>query len=144
MLQTNCYQDILLGFSIVTKTFCYNLRLLLRHVVTKENESELQAQFRACLSLAFVPSEHVQAAFLDLWSVTDERLYDILHLLEDYYIMGRRRGKGRTTPRYPIQFVYEQTVQGTPRTNNTAEAWNRWWKVVDGKAHPNIFAMLEK
>ena len=54
-----------------------------------ENESELRAQFHACLSLAFVPSEHVQAAFLDLWSAADERLHDILHLLEDYYIMGR-------------------------------------------------------
>ena len=34
MLQTNCYRDILLQFSIVTKTFCYDLGLLLRHFVT--------------------------------------------------------------------------------------------------------------
>ena len=111
-----------------------------------ENELELRAQFHACLSLAFVPPEHVQAAFTDLWNVTDERLDDIFHLLEDYYIVGRRRGRGRSAPRYPIQSwnVYERTVQGIPRTNNTAEAWNRRWKVIVGKAHPNIFAMLEK
>ena len=81
-----------------------------------------------------------------MWNVADERLYDILHLLKDNYIMGQRRGRGRAPPLHHIQSwnVYERTVQGIPRTNNTAEAWNRRWKVIVGKAYPDIIAMLEK
>ena len=66
------------------------------------NYAHSSAQFHACLSLVFVPSRHVQAAYIDVWNVTDERLYDILHLLEDYCIMGHQRGRGRATPRYCI------------------------------------------
>ena len=112
----------------------------------QEDEHELRSQFHACIALAYVPTEHVQAAFLDLRETADKRLDEVLDLLEDFYIMGRRRGRGRATPRYPIHTwnVYERTIQGLPRTNNTVEAWNRRWKTVVGKSHPNIFLMLEK
>ena len=112
----------------------------------REDEHELRSQFHACLALAFVPPQHVADAFNDLREVADQRLDDILDLLEDFYILGRRRGRGRRTPRYPITNwnVYQQTIDGLPRTNNSAEAWNRRWKILVGKSHPNIFTMLDK
>ena len=115
-------------------------------VYGQEDEHELRSHFHACLALAFVPPEHVRAAFLDLREAADERLDEVLDLLEDFYIMGRRRGRGRAAPRYPIQTwnVYQRTIEGRPRTNNTVEAWNRRWKIVTGKAHPNIFLCLRK
>ena len=111
----------------------------------REDEQELRSQFHACLALAFVPPEHVVDAFQDLREAADHRLDDLLDLLEDYYVLGRRRGRGRRTPRYPIQSwnVHQQTIDGMPRTNNSAEAWNRRWNIVIGKSHPNIFKMLE-
>ena len=112
----------------------------------EEDEVELRTQFHAILAIAYVPPDHVQEAFMDLREAADERLDGILDLLEDNYIMGRRRGRGRTAPRFPVASwsVFQATLENRPRTNNNSEAWNRRWKALVGKSHPNIYSMLEK
>ena len=112
---------------------------------TEGNGTELRAQFHALLALPFVPVDHVVPAFTDLRDNCMELLDDVLDLLEDYYVLGRRRGRGRTAPRYPPQTwnVYERTLQGIPRTNNTCEGWNRRWNTLIGKTHPNIYEFIE-
>ena len=108
-----------------------------------EENTELRAHFHATLALAFVPEEHVVPAFRDLQGAADEALDGVLQLLE--YVRGRRRGRGRVDPRFPPKTwnVYQRTVQGIPRTNNSAEAWNRRWNILIGKTHPNIYQFLE-
>jgi len=105
-----------------------------------ENE-EVRAQFHSALALAFVPEDHVANAFMELRENADENLDDVLDLIEDYYILGRRRGSRRQAPPFPPATwnVRERTLQGIPRTNNSVEAWNRRWNMLISKAHHNIF-----
>ena len=106
---------------------------------------EFRAQFHAIISLAFVREDDVQEAFLLLREKCFETLDDVLDLLEDYYVLGKRRGRGRTAPRYPIPTwnVFERTLQGVSRTNNTCEGWNRRFNSLIGKFHPNLHEFLD-
>ena len=92
-----------------------------------ENE-EVRAQFHSALALAFVPEDHVANAFMELRENADENLDDVLDLIEDYYILGRRRGRRRQAPRFPPAAwnVRERTLQGIPRTKNL------WRRGIDG------------
>ena len=107
---------------------------------------ELRNQFHAVMALAFVPTDHVPAAFDELQAVCTEELEEVLILLEHYYVLGKRRGRGRLPPRYPIPSwnVNNRTLEGEPRTNNSVEAWNRRFNSIVGKSHPNIFAVMEE
>ena len=107
-------------------------------------DEAIRTQFHSVLGLAFIPEDHVVNAFLELRENSRAEMDDILDLVEDYYILGRRRGRGRQTPRYPIETwnVVARTVRGAPRTNNSVEAWNRRWNALIGKPHPNIFEFL--
>lgn len=111
----------------------------------RENNVDLRRDFHSCLALAFVPEEHVPAAFEKLRNVASDTLDGVIDLLEDTYVLGRRRGRGRTQPRYPIPTwnVFERTLQGVSRTNNEVEGWNRRFNTVVAKRHPNIFALVE-
>ena len=111
----------------------------------REDNEELRAQFHAIPALPFVPTANVPAAYVELREHADERLDEVLDLLEDYYILGRRRGRGRTAPRYPPASwnAYQRTLDGINRTNNSSEAWNRRWNTIVGKKHPNIYAFLD-
>ena len=77
----------------------------------------------------------------------EERLGDVLDLVEDYYVRGRRGGRnGRTAVRFPPHMwnVYKKTSEGIPRTNNIAKAWNRRWTTLVGRNHPNLYQKLTK
>ena len=72
-------------------------------------------------------------------------LDDVLDYIEDYYVLGRRRGRGRTVPMFPVRIwnCYERTLQGLPRTNNSVEGWNRRFNSIVSKSHPGVFSLLE-
>ena len=110
-----------------------------------EGSTELRRDFHSCLSLAFVPPDHVTRSFQKLRDHAVEELDPVIDLLEDTYVLGRRRGRGRRPPRYPIQTwnVHGRTLQGIARTNNSVEGWNRRFGTLLGKHHPNIFEFLE-
>ena len=110
----------------------------------REQNHDIRSQFHAC-ALAFVPEDYVKQTFMKLREEVAEELDEVLDLLEDTYIIGRRRGRGRRPPRFPIHTwnVHERTLLGVPRTNNSAEAWNRRINTLIGKAHPNIYTFLE-
>ena len=109
-----------------------------------ENQ-EFRSQFHAVVSLAFVREEDIREAFQLLREQCVEELDDVLDLLEDYYVLGRRRGRGRGAVRYPIRTwnVFHRTLMGLPRTNNTCEAWNRRFNYLLGKHHPNLYQFLD-
>lgn len=110
-----------------------------------ENE-ELRNQFHAILGLAFVPPQDVPSAFDSLQEHCLEDLQDVLQLLEIYYVLGKRRGRGRQPPIFKIESwnVYQRTTRGIPRTNNSVEAWNRRFNTIVSKVHPNVFAIFEE
>ena len=64
-----------------------------------EENSELREQFHALLSLAFVPPEDVLDAFVLISQHCVDELDEVMDHLEDYYVRGRRRGRGRRQPR---------------------------------------------
>ncbi|KAJ4437505.1 hypothetical protein ANN_17650 [Periplaneta americana] len=63
-----------------------------------EENSELRALFHSLVSLAFVPVENVHEAFDQLQETVEGDLIQVFDFLEDNYIKGRRRGRGRQQP----------------------------------------------
>ena len=68
----------------------------------QEANIDLRVQFHAVLSICFVPSQDVPEALALLQESCEDELDEVLDLLADYYVMGRRRGRGHRAPRYPI------------------------------------------
>ena len=95
----------------------------------KEEENEtLRRDFHSLIALAFVPEADVDAVFDKLSdSLEEDSLLPVFDHVEDYYVKGRRRGRGRSAPMFaPSTWnCYERVLEGHPRTTNTAEAWHR-------------------
>ena len=104
--------------------------------------------FLACaaiLRLTFVPPTNVVQAFSLLQQNCMKELQEVITLFENYYVLGKRRGRGRQPPMFPIESwnVYARTADGIPRTNNSVEGWNRRFNTIVAKAHPNVYALIE-
>ena len=97
------------------------------------------------LSICYVPPQDVQAAFSYIEDSCDVRLDGALNHLEDYYILGRRQGRGHRPPRYAIETwnTYERVINGMPRQKNTCEAWNTRFNALLGRCHPNLHLFLD-
>ena len=67
-----------------------------------EENTEIRMQFHALLSICFVPPQDVPEVFGLIAESCEEVLDDVIDHLEVYYVLGRRRGRGRQRPRYPI------------------------------------------
>ena len=89
----------------------------------QEEGGELRAQFHAVVALPFCHPDTVVEAFAALRENTLPLLADMLDLLENYYILGRIRGRGRSPPAFPIRTwnVYDRTLNNQARTNNCSE-----------------------
>ena len=87
-----------------------------------DGNEELRHHFHAILGLPFVPIPDVRRAFDILKRKVDPGLAPVLELLENYYVLGRRRGRGRQPPRFPPESwnVHQRVLDGLPRTN---KAW---------------------
>ena len=68
----------------------------------EEDNTELRLQFHAIISICFVPPDDVPEAFRLLQENCLDELDEVINHIEDYYVLGRRRGRGRRPPRYPI------------------------------------------
>ena len=79
-------------------------------------DEEIRTQFHSVLGLPFVSEGHIINAFITPRENSRPEMDDILDLVEGYYILGRRLGWGRQTPRYPIPIwnVVARTVHGAP------------------------------
>ena len=92
----------------------------------EENGEELRSQFHAVLALAFDRPDFVIDALDALRQNADQLLGEVLTLLEDYYVLGRRIGRGRGAVAFPVETwnVYHRTLNEEARTNNSCEGWN--------------------
>ena len=59
----------------------------------RENEVKLRQQFHSIIGLPFVPVNDIPRALDILREDAEERLDPVLDLVEDYYVLGRRRGR---------------------------------------------------
>ena len=67
-----------------------------------EENFELRDQFHAIISLCFVPPDDVPIAFALLHDYCLDELDDVVILLEDHYVLGRRWGRSTRSSRYPL------------------------------------------
>ena len=85
-----------------------------------------------------MPEEDILQAFQELQEAAPQELLPIVDYVEDNYLRGRRRGRGRQQPLFPPDTwnCYERTLGNLPRTTNTCETWHRRINTLMGKNHP--------
>ena len=97
------------------------------------------------MSIAYAPSDKIEACVDALGGVMPEELQPLLHWFEDYYV-GRpdRRGR-RARPRFSPSMwsVYERTLNSEDRTNNHAEAGHRRLQEELGVEHPTLWRFID-
>ena len=111
-----------------------------------EGEENFRSFFRAACGLALVPVDDVVECF-GIWKRDAPRsLAPLITHIENYYVLGKRWGRGRRPPKYPpaLWNCRERVQQNRPRTSNTAEGWNNRIRVVIGKHHPSFYQLLEE
>ena len=113
---------------------------------TNENNEQLRSDFRSLLALAFVPQEDVPDVFDQLAADAVGDLALVFDYVEDNYVRGRRRGRGRSRPMFPPRLwnCYTRVLEELPRTTNTCEAWHRRLNILVGKHHPSLFVFLDQ
>ena len=105
-----------------------------------EDGLERRKEYHSCLSLAFVPTNHVITAFRKLRGNVSNEMNPLMNYIGKNYVMST----GRRRPRYPIETwnVYQRTLEQMDRTNNVVEAWHRRLNILVGKAHPTLYSFL--
>ena len=68
----------------------------------QEQNEVLRVQFHALLSLCYVPPDDVPDVFRLIAESCVDELDEVVDHLENYYVLGRRRGRGRSPPRFQI------------------------------------------
>ncbi|CAF0767577.1 unnamed protein product [Brachionus calyciflorus] len=96
-----------------------------RDLTTNENPIRLYSKILA--SLAFVPPEDVEDAFVLAQNNAPKVLKKVNEYFETNYIGDKRKTKvpSRKSPRFRINWnCYERTKAGLPRINNNLERWH--------------------
>ncbi len=111
----------------------------------KETNVDMREQLNSLIAIAFVPEDDVAETFDIVQEKAMEDLLPILDYLEDNYIRGRRRGKGRRPPMFPptIWNCHNRVIAGLPRTTNTCETWHNRLNTLMGKHHPSFYTLLK-
>ncbi|KAJ4432841.1 hypothetical protein ANN_21480 [Periplaneta americana] len=112
---------------------------------------ELEDEFHAAIALAFIPynanndGQDIKEAFHVLRWNSSHDLESIFQHLEENYVLGRRRGRDRLSPLFPIEvWNYQFVVAGLPRTTNAVEGWHYRLNLLMGKSHPSLTQFLGK
>lgn len=105
-----------------------------------EDGTELRKEFHSCLALAFVDPAHVEQAFRRLRTAVSDEMRPFINYVGRTYAWSTPTRR----PRYPFETwnVYQRTLRGEDRTNNSVEAWHRRFNALVGKAHPSLYAFL--
>ena len=111
------------------------------------DDDEFNLKIRMLAAVAFVPTTDVIRAFESLSEnlPLDAPAQAIIDYFEDTYIGRLRPGGQRRDPLFPITVwnMYEQTLQGLPRTNNAVEGWHRSFQANVGGCHPNFWKFID-
>ena len=111
-------------------------------------------------ALAFLPCGQVKDGMDYLQSICPEELEDLLAYFNTTYVNGSYKRiqtppalgseqpvlrMRRVAPLFPPELwnVFEATMEGGHRTNNSCEAWNHGFRQMVGHDHPSVWVALE-
>ena len=82
----------------------------------RENSEQMRSDFHSLLAIAFIPEEDLAKAFDLLAESSHRSLSAVFDHVEDTYLRGRRRGRGRRAPMFPPKTwnCYERAAEGLP------------------------------
>ena len=105
---------------------------------------------RQIAALAFLPNAEIPEAFGELKNILPPTAEEVVTWFEENYVNGRLRHINRREVRVPPLFqpqlwsVYDNEINGIPRTQNKVEGWHRRWQILVGKNHPGIFYIIKQ
>ena len=107
--------------------------------------------FAMICSLAFVPPEDVESAYLELVPTLPADLLAVSNHIDWYYIRGNpirnanRGGPVRSPPLFRInEWNHHQSIKdGDNKTNNVLEGWNHRIQHVVGQANPSFARFIK-
>ena len=106
----------------------------------------VQLWVRRFLNLAFVPTEHVTPAFLELLDLMphDTGLNEFVNYFMTTWVQGITTTRGTRPARYPQASCnqVERTIASLNKTNNYMEAFNWKFSSMVGPVKPNIWSFL--
>lgn len=116
------------------------------------------ASFRAFVGmldgLAYLPEQDVEDGLLLLRGLAPTQANELVEYFDATYVTGSYRPLTRVggnihlrriPPRFPPQKwnVHQATVEGSHRTNNNCEAWNRRFGSLVGHSHPSVWKAID-
>ncbi|CAF0789106.1 unnamed protein product [Brachionus calyciflorus] len=112
------------------------------------NEDPLvRLAYRRIKSLPFLKVKHVIKAFKQIVKESPDSFEPFLDYFEKFYIGELVEGSNslRGVPTYAREFwnVYDQTLAGIPRTNNSLESWHKQFSQSISD-HPDVNDLVTK
>lgn len=109
-------------------------------------DETIRVQTHMMAALAYVPVEQVPRVFKLLQEHVNEELEEVIDYLKEYYVIGRPgRGRRRAVPpRYEpaLWNQYDAALTGDHKTNNISEGWHNRFNLIVGKAHPDLYSLI--
>lgn len=108
------------------------------------NNENLNLQIRMLKSLSFIPHAEIPKYYSELSSTfQNESLQNLGFWFKKNYISGESK---QMKPKYDPAFwsVVDLVKENYPRTQNSVEAWHRRLKVVVGKKHSGLYAIIKE
>lgn len=105
----------------------------------------LKEAVHSLLALSFVPLDDLRDAYDELKETLPDELEPVKSHMEEYYVIGTTRGRGRRRQHVPPRFLpslwncYTATLNNSHRTNNISEGWHNKFQQVVGKRHPSFY-----
>uniref|UniRef100_A0A914W7H6 MULE transposase domain-containing protein n=1 Tax=Plectus sambesii TaxID=2011161 RepID=A0A914W7H6_9BILA len=110
-----------------------------------DSDPSIDLQVRMVRAMAFIPIADLYEVWRELMDFVDERLDPLITYFDKHY-MGQVVGRRRRRPTFPQDLwnMYDRTVQGLPRTNNSVEAYHRSLNTHFAVSHPSMWVACEK
>ncbi|CAF3908403.1 unnamed protein product, partial [Rotaria sp. Silwood1] len=108
------------------------------------NDTEVRRHLKNFGCLSLIPESNVIAAFEKLQAEAPDSLTDFVDYFEDNYVGRPIRGGRRRCPRFCISMwnCFSRLDQQLPRTNNSAEGWNKAIKNCV-RQNPSIYECIK-
>lgn len=101
-------------------------------------------------TLAFLPTAKIPEALEVIKSKAPSSMAEFIQYIDETYVNGRptrpaRKNRvAKSVPLYPptLWSIYENVLQGLPRTSNQAESFHSRWNKLVGAKHVGVLRMI--
>ncbi|CAF1483628.1 unnamed protein product, partial [Rotaria sordida] len=109
------------------------------------NDTEVRRYLKNFGCLSLIPESHVIAAFEEFQAEAPDSLIDFIDYFENTYVGRIIRGSRRRCPRFSISMwnCFSRLDQQLPRTNNSAEGWNKAIKNCV-RQNPSVYECIQE